>query len=117
MEQVKVVVLFPDIFLFTFKTHLILLLNVSALMASKLNSVDCGREVEPKLHDVVPLSLGVAKIGNIMDVILPRNSRVPCSKTRIYSTSEDNQPGVTIEVGKAASKKLKRIIHYTTHKK
>lgn len=50
------------------------------------------------LLDVNPLSLGLETTGGLMNVIIPRNTTIPITKTKIYSTVEDNQSAVTISV-------------------
>lgn len=50
------------------------------------------------LLDVTPLSLGVETAGEMMTVIIPRNSRIPIKKSQTFSTYRDNQPGVTVQV-------------------
>lgn len=57
---------------------------------SKLNEV--------LLLDVIPLSLGLKTAGDVMTVLIPRNTTIPCKKTQVFSTYSDNQPAVTIEV-------------------
>jgi len=41
------------------------------------------------LLDVTPLSLGKSIVGNMMSVIIPRNTPIPCSKTKTYTTTKD----------------------------
>jgi L1 cell adhesion molecule like protein len=48
--------------------------------------------------DVTPLSLGVEESGQFMEVIIPRGTTVPTSKSKTFSTGVDNQPGATIRV-------------------
>jgi molecular chaperone DnaK len=48
--------------------------------------------------DVTPLSLGVETLGEVMDVVIPRNTSIPTSKSKTYTTAADNQPSVTVMV-------------------
>jgi heat shock protein 1/8 len=57
-----------------------------------------GSSKDILLIDVTPLSLGIETAGNIMTNIIDRNSTIPCKKTKIFSTYEDNQPAVTLQV-------------------
>ncbi len=50
------------------------------------------------LLDATPLSLGVETLGGIFDVVIPRNTTIPTSKSKIYTTAEDNQTSVLIKV-------------------
>ncbi len=50
------------------------------------------------LIDVASLSLGIATSGNIMTKLIERNSPIPTKKEQTFSTFEDNQPGVLIQV-------------------
>ena len=50
------------------------------------------------LLDVTPLSLGIETAGQVMTVMIPRNTTIPCNKKQVFSTYSDNQPAVTIRV-------------------
>ncbi|KAL5059851.1 hypothetical protein RYX36_031455 [Vicia faba] len=50
------------------------------------------------LQDVAPLSLGIHVKGDIMDVVISRNTNIPVKKTKDYFTSTDNQTSVSIIV-------------------
>lgn len=50
------------------------------------------------LLDVCPLSVGIETSGQVMTVMIPRNTTIPTKKSQIFSTYSDNQPAVTIRV-------------------
>lgn len=50
------------------------------------------------LVDVTPLSLGIKTHGDIMTNIIKRNTPIPCTKTKIFTTYTDNQPSITVNV-------------------
>ena len=72
----------------------------AAIQAAVLSSEVIGGEGVPDivLLDVCPLSLGVETTGGLMSVIIPRNTMVPVKKSKIYSTTEDDQTEVTVQV-------------------
>ncbi|KAK3019620.1 hypothetical protein RJ639_004562 [Escallonia herrerae] len=57
-----------------------------------------NRVDEIVLLDVTPLSLGVGVVGGIMNVLIPRNTKIPTKKEKIFHTHRDNQSNVHIRV-------------------
>ncbi len=57
-----------------------------------------GKTKDMVLVDVIPLSLGIETTGGIMTTIIPRNSSVPTEKSSLFSTMEDNQTVVLVQV-------------------
>ena len=70
-----------------------------SLGAAKQADVLAGNsEGDVLLLDVTPLSLGIETMGGVMTKIVDANTTVPVSKKQVFSTAEDNQPAVTINV-------------------
>jgi L1 cell adhesion molecule like protein len=68
----------------------------AAVQAGILSDKECGADI--LLIDCCPLSLGIETAGGVMTNIIDRNSTVPTQKSKIFSTYQDNQPGVSIQV-------------------
>jgi len=72
--------------------------EVVALGAAVEADILAGNRKDILLLDVTPLSLGIETMGGLMDVLIPRNNKVPCKAARQYTTSVDGQVNLRISV-------------------
>jgi len=72
--------------------------EVVALGAAVQADILAGNNQNMLLLDITPLSLGIETMGGLMDVLLPRNSKIPTKAARQYTTQKDAQSGINIAV-------------------
>ncbi|HWR50068.1 MAG TPA: molecular chaperone DnaK [Bryobacteraceae bacterium] len=72
--------------------------EVVAIGAAVQGGVLGGEVKDVLLLDVTPLSLGIETLGNVMTVLIPRNTTIPTRKSEVFSTASDSQTSVEIKV-------------------
>jgi len=82
--------------------------EVVALGAALQGAILSGEKKGMVLVDVTPLSLGIETEDDEMDVLIPRNTQIPCSVKEIYTTTEDDQTEVDVFVFQGENINVKR---------
>ncbi len=59
---------------------------------------------QPLLLDVTPMSLGVQTVGGYYEVLIQRNTAVPCEQTRVFTTTSDEQTSVRLRIFQGESR-------------
>jgi len=72
--------------------------EVVAVGAAVQAGVLAGEVKDIVLLDVTPLTLGIETLGGVMTPLVPRNTTIPVSKSQVFSTAENNQTAVDINI-------------------
>jgi len=82
--------------------------EIVAVGAAIQGAILSGEKKDMVLIDVTPLSLGIETEFEKMDILIPRNTSIPCIAKEVYTTTEDGQDAVDIYVYQGESNRVSR---------
>jgi molecular chaperone DnaK (HSP70) len=68
----------------------------AAIQGGILSGEKCAHDIA--VLDINPLTLGIETVGGVMTKVIPRNTNIPVTEKKIFSTNDDNQESVDVEV-------------------